>query len=332
MCGWERDPDLFARTYPMDMRPQAHEIIRTWLFVSVVRSHYELGTLPWRTAAISGIVADPKREKMSKSKGNAVDPIDILDRTAPDAVRWRAAGARPGTDSPFDEAQMKIGRRLAIKILNASKFALALGSTSDVKVVTEPLDQALLAELVGVVERATAAFDAYDYTRALEVTETFFWTFCDDYVELVKERAYGTRGLEAAASAHATLGLALSVQLRLFAPFLPFVTEEVWSWAHEGSVHRASWPTTDELAAQAGDPAVLAAASVALTALRKAKSEQKLSMRAELDSALVVGPAVEVARVEASADDLRAAGNVLGALTFTPDEGSPLTVSVTLPG
>ena len=330
--GWERDPDLFGRVYPMDLRPQAHEIIRTWLFSSVVRAHLEFDALPWSDAAISGWILDPDRKKMSKSKGNVVTPMGLLEEHGSDAVRYWAASGRPGTDTAFDVGQMKIGRRLAIKILNASRFVLGnIGAhTPDAAAVANPLDQAMLASLAEVVQRATTAFDAYDYTRALETTETFFWTFCDDYLELVKDRAYGGRGDQEAASAHAALALGLSVQLRLFAPFLPFATEEVWSWWQDGSIHRAPWPRVAEMtpAEQHGDPEVLTAASVTLSALRKVKSERKLSMRAELASATVRGPEVEVTRAQAAAPDLRAAGRVVGDFTFEPDGGGVLEVEV----
>ncbi len=327
---WAADEDLWSRVYPFDLRPQAHELIRTWLFSSVVRAHLEDDVLPWKHAAISGWILDPDRKKMSKSKGNVVTPMGLLDENGADGVRYWAASGRPGTDTAFDVGQMKVGRRLAIKILNASKFVLGLGAAlpADPSVITDPLDRAMLAALDDVVREATAAFDDYNYARALEVAEQFFWSFCDDHVELVKDRAYGGRGEDAALSAKSALALALSVQLRLFAPVLPFVTEEVWSWWQEGSVHRAAWPTADELAGATGDAAVVADVAAALSGVRKAKSEAKASMRADVERATVTGPAEQIARVREAAGDLAAAGRVADlALVEGP---APLTVDVVL--
>jgi len=305
VCGWERDPDLFARTFPMDMNAHAHEIIRTWLFSRVIRAHFEHDSLPWRVSAISGFVVDRDRKKMGKSTGNATTPVGVLERFGSDGVRWRAAGARPGMDSPFDEAQMKLGRRLAIKILNVSKFVLGLGGADlPPSEIGEPLDRALLAKLSQVIEQATAAFAAYDYTTSLEATERFFWTFCDDYVELVKARAYA-----GSASAKATLTISLSALLRMFAPILPYVTEEVWSWWHDDSIHRAKWPTPNELPV-AGDATLLATVSEALSAIRGAKSERKLSVRAELERVEISGPEPAIAQLEHAKADLRAAGHI----------------------
>ncbi len=333
--GWGEDPDLFERTFPMDLRPQAHEIIRTWLFSTAVRAHLEHDSLPWTNTAISGWVLDPDRKKMSKSKGNVVTPLDHLEQFGADAVRYWAASGRPGTDTAFDEGQLKVGRRLAIKLLNASRFALGLGGgdgaarATDLSLVTEPLDRAMLAELARLVDEATTAFDGYDYARALERTEAFFWDFCDQYLELVKGRAYGGRGDEAAWSAQAALQLSLSTLLRLFAPFLPFVTEEVWSWWQEGSVHTAPWPDASQLrdAAADGDPQAFEAAAEVLGAVRRAKTEAKRSLKWPVDSVVVTESTHRAAALQGVADDVREAAN---AASLTVEVGAEPGVAVAL--
>jgi valyl-tRNA synthetase len=338
---WGTDPDLFARVFPMDLRPQSHEIIRTWLFATLTRSHLEFGSLPWSDAAISGWILDPDRKKMSKSKGNVVVPTDLLEQYGSDAVRYWAANGRYGVDTAFDPGQLKVGRRLAVKILNASKFVLSLDGPAGP--ATSPVDRSLLAALDGVVREASSALSGYDHAGALETIERFFWMFCDDYLELVKARAYGegearayearayeARAYEGGASARGTLRQALDVLLRLFAPFMPFVTEEAWSWWHDGSVHAAAWPSTVLAAStvpetEAGDPAVLATAAAVLGQVRKAKTAAKLSIRAEAARVVVRGP--DEAAVRAGEPDLRAAGNIAD---FSFEQAQELETEVTL--
>ncbi|WP_018353131.1 valine--tRNA ligase [Longispora albida] len=292
VCGWEEDPDLLARTYPMDLRPQAHEIIRTWLFATLVRAQ----ELPWKHAAISGWVLDPDRKKMGKSKGNALTPVGLLAEHGPDAARYWAASGRLGVDTAFEPAQFKVGRRLAMKLLNVGSFVLSFedrGGRAEA-----PVDLALLAAVDEACRAATGALDNYEHAAALAEAERIFWSFCDDYVELVKERAYAGDP-----SAIATLREALSVLLRLFAPYLPFVTEEVWSWFREGSIHRAEWP-----AAPGGraSTVVFDLASRMIGEIRKAKSAAKLSMRAPVSAVSASGPA----EMELALADVAAAGRV----------------------
>lgn len=344
--GWGVNPQLHERTFPMDLRPQGHDIIRTWLFSSAVRAQTLAGSVPWYNTALSGWILDPDRKKMSKSKGNVVVPNDVLEKYGSDAVRYWAASARLGADTAYDEGQMKIGRRLAIKLLNASKFVLNLGATEasvitsqgQGRVLINALDRSLLVRLAYLVEEATAAFNQYEYARALQICESFFWSFTDDFVELVKDRAYGGRGEAEKASVLAALATTLDALLRLFAPFLPFVTEEIWSWWRAGSVHRASWPQAlpvleGALLAQysANNPTagisaqwvladvkpaqveslklVLPDVAEALGRLRKEKSDRKVKQRAEVRSATVNAQAVKLERIRLGLEDLKAAAN-----------------------
>ncbi len=339
-CGWRRDPELFASTFPMDMRPQGHDIIRTWLFSTVVRSHFEAGSAPWRNAAISGWILDPDRKKMAKAKGNVVVPTEPLERYGADALRYWAASGRPGTDTAFDESQMKIGRRLAIKLLNASKFVLGFGAEGadgeagstgeapgdglDRGGVSDTIDKSMLARLAELVDEATQALEAFDYARALERIEAFFWWFTDNYLELVKARAYGAFGPQRAASAQHSLRLALSNLQRLFAPFLPFVTEEVWSWSDDGSIHVAAWPTAAPLRALSGDvgPEPAEVASETLSAVRRAKSEAKRKLRTPVLSAAISGPAGRLELLGSVIDDVKAAG-VIVSVSLADSAGGP---------
>jgi valyl-tRNA synthetase len=321
---WEEDPDLFGRLFPMDLRPQAHDIIRTWLFYTVFRSEVEHGSLPWWNAAISGFVLDPDRKKMSKSKGNVVVPTEVFERHSADAVRYWAGRARLGIDAAFDEKQMKDGRRLAIKVLNASKFALGIeAAASDIRL---PLDRAMVAELRQLVAAATEAFEAYEHAKALDVTERFFWGFTDDYLELVKQRAYGVRGPDDAGSAVGALRTALVTLLRLFAPFLPYATEEVWSWWQEGSVHHASWPAPDDLPPD-GDAEVYAIAAAVLGRVRKEKALAKVSLRAPVRRVVVHDTQERLAKLELALDDVREAGSID---RFEMVEGEPFSIGVEL--
>lgn len=327
--GWLRDEELYSKVFPMDLRAQGQDILRTWLFSTILRSNLQFDELPWANAAISGWILDADRKKMSKSKGNVVTPMGLLEKYGSDAVRYWADSARLGTDATFDEGEIRIGRRLAIKLLNASKFALSLASldgelTLQPADVTVPVDAATLAALADVIDTATAALEKYDHTRALEVTETFFWTFCDDYIELVKDRAYNTDDTfseEASHSARATLALVVDASIRLLAPYLPFSAEEAWSWYRSDSVHTAPWPIAKDYrkSATAGDPAVLDATSEALIKLRRIKSEAKVSPRTPYLEVTLTGPAHQVELLDSVTEDLRSAAKVSGDYSVVGD-------------
>jgi valyl-tRNA synthetase len=334
--GWILNPERHERLSPMDIRPQAHDIIRTWAFYTIAKAHLHFDTIPWRHALISGWILDPDRKKMSKSRGNTVTPQQIIETHHADAARYWAASARLGVDTAYDESVFKIGRRLVTKLYNAGKFVTAivatahaeLGERPGAEAVSEELDRGFLQQLRGLVERATAAFDDFDYASALAHTEEFFWdNFTDSYIELAKNRAKGSGDVSRAAraSAVAALDFALRVLVRLFAPVLPYITEEVWSWDYarrlqaelDGSdgddlppaacsVHRAAWPAAAEFA-PLGEPAdsdSFAVAKACLAAIHRHKTQAAVSVARAVDSIRLAAHPSTIRVAEAVAGDV----------------------------
>jgi valyl-tRNA synthetase len=281
---WELDPERHARLFPADIRPQSHEIIRTWAFYTIAKAMLHENCIPWHHVIVSGWVLDPDRKKMAKSQGNVTTPMPLIEKYTADGARYWSASARLGTDTTEDEKVFKIGKRLATKIFNAGKFVLS--QEADVGPVEAEIDRAFVAELRALVVRATGSFEAFNHAQVLTDTETFFWTrFTDSFIELAKVRARSEEDPAGRASAVAALRLGLDVLLRLFAPFLPYVTEEVWSWAFanekgEPSIHRASWPEEADFASVSApsDAESFALAISCWNAINKSKSDAEVSM------------------------------------------------------
>ncbi|HEU4323713.1 MAG TPA: valine--tRNA ligase [Roseiflexaceae bacterium] len=247
------DPQLFGRLFPMQLRPQAHDIIRTWAFSTIVKSHYHFGTIPWETLMISGHGLDASGHSIHKSKGNSpIAPGALIGRYGADAVRYWACGGSVGADQPLNEEAMKQGGRLVTKLWNAARFVAGQLDGFDPAAPAPallPTDRALLSWLQRLILRATERMRAYDYAGARDAAERFFWgTFCDYYLELVKSRLYDGTGDQRRAAQY-TLYHALHTVLKLLAPILPHITEEIYQRLFAsggGSIHRAAWPVADE--------------------------------------------------------------------------------------
>ncbi len=298
-------PELAGGKLPMDIRPQSHEIIRTWAFYTIAKAWMHHNEIPWKNVLISGWILDPDRKKMSKSKGNVIVPDELLTKYSSDAVRYWAGRARLGADTAFDEKVFAMGQKLSVKLFNASKFVL--GMPAQTAPITEPLDIAFWTYLGKTIQNVSKAFDEFDYAGALEQTESAFWLFCDHYIELVKIRAYREEFGEGQRSALASLHQALNIFLQLFAPFMPYVTEEIWSWTHDQSIHKSLWPTT---AAQSGQDGLLEAAIDVTSQIRGEKTKQQKSLRCPVDSLTITCKEADEKILKAALPDILRAGNV----------------------
>mgnify|MGYP001560675622 FL=1 len=281
--------DYIYADQAFDLRPQAHDIIRTWLFYTLVKSYYHHQRIPWKNVMISGHAQDPHGRKMSKSLGNIVEPQQMIQKYSADALRFWAAGSKLGDDLPFQDKDLLTGQKFVTKLWNASKFALL--HLEDYKSksgeATEIFDKWLLSKLHKMIKESTASFENYEYAKTKAEVEQFFWhTLCDNYLEIVKDRLYNpdARGHAERKSAQYALYQSLLAVLKITAPILPHITEEIYHLYFadkEGkeSIHISAWPEfnqqlVDEKAELVGDMGV-----DIINTVRKYKSEQQLSMK-----------------------------------------------------
>jgi valyl-tRNA synthetase len=310
----------FKKMYPTTLRPQAHDIIRTWAFYTVVRGIYNCDAIPWENIMISGWALDPHGKKMSKSKGNVVDPQPMIDKYSADALRFWAAGSKLGDDLPFQEKDLVTGKKMVTKLWNASKFSmqhLVDFDKTNKKVKLEVIDRWVLSKLQAVINECTQSFDAYEYAEAKYSAEQFFWNvLCDNYLEICKDRLYNpdSRGKEARLSAQHTLYQLLLTTLKLTAPIMPFITESIYQnyfKDKEGraSIHISPWPVADkklidEDAEKTGEIAVQI-----IGAVRKFKSEQKVSLKKPIKLTIECD-AEQKKRIESVLGDIKSTNNV----------------------
>lgn len=312
---WKKDEKFFKRMYPMSLRPQAHDIITFWLFNTVVKGLFHSNDIPWKHVMISGWALDPHGKKMSKSKGNTIEPLEMIHKYSADCLRYWAASSKLGADLPFQEKEFVAGKKFITKLWNASRFVIGhLGDYNYRKIELSPVDRWLLSKLHRLIRDNTAAFESFKYSRVKADTENFFWhVLCDHYLELVKDRLYSKDAYtkEEYESALMTLYSGLLDSLKMLAPILPHVTEEIYhlyfsAIEKKPSIHVSLWPQVveeyiDEEAEATGDLLV-----EIVSAVRKYKSSRSISLRTELDSIAVLCSKEDRLRLESVQKDLRA--------------------------
>ena len=302
---------------PFDVRPQAHDIIRTWAFYTIMKAYASEKTIPWKEAHISGFVLDPDRKKMSKSKGNVTTPMHLIEQYSSDAVRYWAGRARLGIDAMFEEKVMDQGKKLCNKFFNASRFVFNIVEQSGIDKsanyianITNPLDCAWIAKMVNNIKTTRKMFESNDYSGALESTEKLFWDFCDNYLEIVKGRAYGDDNVSAVSS----LMLSVDMFCMMFAPFLVFITEEVFQarpWSNDTkSIHSHLYPSIDEYGFVDAKSDLYSAVVSVVEKVRKAKSEQQKSVKTPVVSIAISGRENDLKLVADASDDLKKVLNI----------------------
>jgi valyl-tRNA synthetase len=329
-CKWLDKPDVYKKIYPMSLRPQSHDIIRTWAFYTILKSYLHFNSIPWTDIALGTYVLDPKGKGMHKSKGNVVWTHELLDKYGVDVVRYWVGTAKWGDDLPFQEKDCVAGQRFLIKLWNASRFCFMHLADYDGKKPKhlELVDRWLLSKLTTVIKTATEKFEEYDSSESKKAAEIFFWRdFCDNYLELVKDRIYNeSRGKESKHAAQYTLYTALLAIIKILAPIMPHITEELYNAyfiKHEGtkSIHISEWPKADEKnideeAEKIGDAAV-----EIVSAVRKYKSENNKSLKVEIPR-LKIETAVDLTEVLA---DIK---SITRALEVTVNEGKETKIEI----